>query len=1035
MRGKDGPLLEFRTWFSFLEGALSPAAACDAVVATGGHSLAAADINNLHALPEFVDAAEERALKPLAAAALRPDRLEQPLCTFYCKDRRGFERLCGILTRLSYRSAPPGPDADVFGAGRNYDPVVDLVDGGWDGAYVVSARPDVLRRLAAGRRSNGTTGELLTALPSGASFRPLRDLAESLVLKTVAVERIALIGPRDAARYRLLAAVARRTVLRTIGDELPADVDPSAPYFDPYARGPDPWSAFPESRVSARRIAEDCASAASFFSSAPVFPPYRGQNPEESAALLRRLCEAAVPGRYGAYRSEVRERLEKELAMIIGKGFASYFLTVRDIVGLCPRTCGRGSAAASIVSYLLGITQVDPIARGLFFERFLNEGREDPPDIDVDFPWDERETVIRRVLADHAGHAALVADHCTFARRSSLREAAIALGFEGGDLSRFALASRIGDEATLPADVREAAALLRGTPRCIGTHPGGVVITPRPLASYTQVLPAASGFPVIAWEKDGTERAGLVKIDLLGNRSLAVLRDTIELVGRRPDRAADPPAWNAISGARTAAADEAAVLADIRARALLESGDSVGIFYVESPATRRLLKRMRRADFEHLVVASSIIRPAANRWIDEYLRRLHGGSWEAVHPEAEATLAETLGVMVYQEDVVKVAMAVAGFSAAEADGLRKTLSKKNRAARLEIFRDRFFRDAASRGATSAAIATLWSMILSFDGYSFCKAHSASYALVSYRLAWLRVRYPLEFFASVLNNGGGFYGPQVYLDMVRRLGFPLLPPDVNESAIAYRCVSSCLRAGLSRIGELPAGMIEKIIQERERGGPFESAADFFARIRPDSLSTRALIRSGALDALPAVSGGTRQGRAALFWLQHHTSKETASRELFPAVAPPEFLRDHSPATRLADERRFLGVLLSRHPASLYHGRAATVIARRGGSIAALVRAHLLPARSGKRVAVVGVLAAAKEVSARTALGDRPMAFFSFGDETGLFETVFFPKAYERFQPMLETGIAFLVEGVVIDEDGAVSIQAENLSRLDGPGRPP
>jgi len=992
----------------------------------------------------------------------------QPLFTLYCKDQRGFERLCSLLTGLRFATEPRDgaapPWMAAFASPSLGDPVEELAQRGWDGLFVVSSRPEVLARLAgAGRAGTGRDGEsrgggavsrggarrkgeledLLVPVVPGAASRAYRDLAGSLGLGLVAVQPVRLLGEGDLLRYRFLQAAARRVPWSVVAGEFPRGFDASGtvgalPLWVG-KNGLDPWSSLPGSLETARRLMDSCENATAFLSAKPIFPPYQGLDDEGATGLLRRLCEAAISSRYGKAGPAVAERLSRELAIIGAKGFSSYFLAVRDIVGLCPRTCGRGSAAASIVSYLLGITQVDPLAHGLFFERFLNEGRTDPPDIDIDFPWDEREALIRRVLADNAGRAALVADHCTFARRGALREAAIALGYGDADLARFSLLDRLDRTGELPADLLAGADALQGTPRYIGTHPGGVVITPRPLAAYTQVQLSPTGLPVIAWEKDGAERAGLVKIDLLGNRALAVLRDTIDLANGRTENREAPLSWNALArktlpGAR----DEAAVLGDRSARELLARGQSLGIFYVESPATRRLLRRMRRADYEHLVVASSIIRPAANHWIDEYLRRLRGGSWKPIHPDVESTLAETLGIMVYQEDVSRVAMAAAGFDATEADRLRKTLSKKNRAKKLEEFRTRFVPAAREHGLSPEAVDTLWDMILSFNGYSFCKSHSASYALVSYRLAWLRARYPLEFFTAVINNGGGFYGRQVYVDEVRILGFPILPPEVNASGGPYTCVDGALRVGLYQLAELSRGFVGLLLAEKDRRGPFLSAEDFFRRTEPDFGQARTLIRSGVLDALPCEASGTVPGRPGLFWLHHRMKKgESGARDLFAAAAPPACLEDYPASVRLRDEARYLGLIVSRHPAAIFRPRAERLLARRPAGrerLDELIDSRLLPARSGRRVAIMGVLVAAKEVLARrpgspSGSGVDPMAFYSLGDERGLFEVVFFPKAWARFRPILEVGTAFLLEGFVLEEDGVFSVNPDEVACLD------
>ncbi|KXK00105.1 MAG: DNA polymerase III subunit alpha, partial [Nitrospira sp. OLB3] len=478
--------------------------------------------------------------------------------------------------------------------------------------------------------------------------------------------------------------------------------------------------------------------------------------------------------RYGKLSTRVTQRIDTELAVIRDKGYAHYFLIVDEIVRQAPRTCGRGSAAASIVSYCLGITHVDPIRHHLMFERFLNPGRHDPPDIDLDFPWDERPKILEWVFT-HYGHkqAAMVANQNTLACRAALRELAKVYGLPAGEIGKaLALLHRRTDfveltEGLTPKTWAERACRTLGlrSPwpdilfwsvqlqdhfRNLGLHPGGVVLVPDEIRRYVPVEISASGLPVVQWEKDQTEDAGLVKIDLLGNRSLAVIRDALAAIQRNTGRAIDYATWDPIS--------------DTATRELIRRGDTMGCFYVESPATRLLLKKLwagmppdRRAQadvFEYLIVVSSLIRPAANVFTDEFVRRAHGRPYKSLHPLLDEVLVETHGIMVYQEDVMKVAVGLGGFSVEDADQLRKVLSKKHKARQLRDYRRQFYEGATVRGLRRSVIDDVWAMIMSFAGYSFCKPHSASYAQVSFKSAYLRAHYPAEFIAAVISNQGG-----------------------------------------------------------------------------------------------------------------------------------------------------------------------------------------------------------------------------------------------------------------------------------------
>ena len=1028
------PLLGAHSWYSLMDGARSPSDFAVAAAKGGWSVLALADQNNMHALPELVDAAAEAGLKPIAAASLETGGVS---LRAYCLDRPGYSRLCALLTRvlavevprrrlrlppevleeecaaadIAPGRAPGRATGRARGAPPPFDLIADLRENGWDGLALASADEAVLTALAG-------HGRLYVALPLGSPQVGGAHIARELGLPLLPEHPARFIEEGDAELWRLARAVEERKTLA--GLEREGRPDPPGAAFVASRRAAALLSAFPEAIAAVRELAEEAAPAASFFADPPVFPAYHGLCDEEAFYLLRSLCAEGARRRYGPQSLEgarLRARLERELRIIRDKGFSAYFLVVRDIVARCPRTCGRGSAASSLVAYLLGLTHVDPLEHDLFFERFLNEGRKDPPDIDIDFPWDERPGVLASVFADYGGRAAMVADHCGFSGRSSLRESALALGMGEQDIKGALRALRLGTTEELPPELLRLARMVRGMPRYIGTHPGGIVITPGPITDHCHVQTSPAGLPVLAWEKDGTERAGLVKIDLLGNRSLAVLRDCINLVSH--DAASAPLAWD-FQGADT----------DPATRGLVESGRSVGVFYIESPAMRQLLLKMGRVDYRHLVAASSIIRPAANKWINEYLRRLHGGRWRRLPAAVEETLRETYGIMVYQEDVSRVAMAAAGFDAVLADGLRKVLTKKRKGGALEDFKGRFLSGCAASGIDDRDSGELWDMMLSFDGYSFCKAHSASYAVVSWRLAWLKAHHPAAFMASVINNGGGFYGVQAYLGEARRLGIGILPPHVNASAAEYRVEGRSLRMGLSQLGELSRSTLDRILTARGKG--FASLAEFEVLVQPKLPELRALVRSGCLDALPAAAGGPPLGRPQALWALHRI-RERAGKGQAPGLEliadvwePPSWIKDYAAPTRLADEAKFLGLVIGGLPSALFEGRARLVATRRG--LPTPVSSSQLASAADRRMCLAGTTVAGKEVGTKNGTS---MAFYTFEDEGGLFETVFFPKAYAKALPTLEGNTAILMVGTAHSEYGAVSLHVEEAFGLNRP----
>ncbi len=435
---------------------------------------------------------------------------------------------------------------------------------------------------------------------------------------------------------------------------------------------------------------------------------------------------------------------------------------------------------------------------------------------------------------------------------------------------------------------------------------------------------------------------------------------------------------------------------------------------------RLLQKKSRIGDFHHVVIHSSIIRPAANEFIQEYLKRLHTGVWEPIHPLLNDVLNETFGIMVYQEDVSRVAVHMAGFSHVEADALRKIMSKKDKEHILKEYYGRFEAGARARGVAPGDIKEVWRMITSFSGYSFCKPHSASYARVSFQAAYLKTHFPAEFMAAVISNQGGFYATFAYVSESRRLHLEILPPDIIQSDIAWKGQGRTLRVGLMAIKALSAVTMAAILRERSIR-PFSDLDDFFSRVRPHENEARALILAGALDCF-----APGHSRSALLWAFSAFSarrkktetifmgipeKTSPVRLSFPAL-PPENELD-----RLRREFSVLGFLCSCHPMVLY----APVLNGRN-----IIKGCDLPKHIGNRVRFAGWLLTGKVV--RTKLGD-PMEFLTFEDETAIIETVFFPKVYLRFCHLLNHGRPYLLTGTVESDWGAVTLSVEGVKLMD------
>ena len=988
--------LHFRSFFSLLRGCLSPEEICRYAREKAFPAVGMTDINNFYGLIRFIKAARQEQIKPVAGVVIHFDGKE--LFTAYILNKSGFSRISGIITKLLFHLNPYIREEQRI----SYNPEDDLLEQGWNGLCLVSQDLPLLKKLLSRERKG-----LFVKLTWGKSFFSPFKWAQKMGLPVMAVNDTVFLREKDARLHNILRAID----LNTIVDNLPEEEKILSFHRAAGQKEMEAYfSAVPEALKNAWSLVQE-SSTEGIINPGYIFPRFGGLSEKEAFYRLNKLCYKGVGWRYGLMRPDILSRLKYELEVIREKNFSSYFLVVHDIVSQCPRTCGRGSSASSIVSFLLGITHVDPLKYNLFFERFLNLKRKDPPDIDVDFPWDERDKILQYVFKKYQERSGMVANHVTFGPRSSIREPALALGIPEDEIKKLVSQWRLKKKDALPAYLREISDRIKGFPHFIGLHCGGVVITPGPVTSYSHIQPSLAGYPVIAWEKNSTEDAGLVKIDLLGNRSLSVLRDTLSLVNTRYGKNIEWASFHPLSDRKT--------------RKLIKTGRTVGIFYVESPATRQLLKKMGTGDFEHLVIASSIIRPAANAYIREFVKRLHQGTYTPLHPLIADTLDETLGIIVYQEDVSRVAIDLAGFSIEEADALRKIISKKDRKHSLPDYQDSFFKGGMASGVKKEVLEKVWDMLLSFKGYSFCKAHSASYALVSFKLAFLKAHFPIEFMTSVINNGGGYYTRQTYINELRRLGFRILGPDVTASHYKYSIEASAdelnhrkspaLRVGLSQLENLSKNFIEKTLSE-QKSRPFCSLQNFIRRTEPGLLEMRVLIRSGALDTL--AQGIARPG---IFWLYFHTKK---AEELFLLPPVPDFIGDYSEEVKLLDEVNTLGVVISRHPLLIFTKRIAGMLEKKAGL--PFITSKDIRQFKGRRVIIAGLIVTGKEVRTKK---DEMMIFVSFEDSYSIYETVFFPRSHQRFFHLLDTVGIYLISGKVEEDLGAISINVEDIEKVN------
>ncbi|WP_320130076.1 DNA polymerase III subunit alpha [uncultured Sphaerochaeta sp.] len=971
--------LAVRSAYSLLWGTASVPRLFEALAAQGCTSVAITDRNNLYGLPACLEAASEVGIKLITGSELL---CREGSVFAFVQDSKGFSRLCELLSEQSKDDCP--------------DCLASLAQDS-QGLVLASFIPGILERLS------GTSAYLYAAIsPRSLSSIPT---ARRLKLPLLALEDASFLEEADRSVHRVLRSVATG---KTIGTLLEEDQERKGGVLLDEQSYQKAFASWPEALSATEEVANRCLSSP--FSGELTFPDYPTPGATVQSELRKRVFLGAEK-RYGELSDAVLERIEYELDIIQRKGFAAYFLVMHDIVSMSSRTCGRGSGAASIVSYALNITNVDPIAYNLYFERFLSMARLDPPDIDVDFAWDERDGIFQAVFNRFGqDHCARVANHNCFRFRSALRETARSYGIDDAQITRTERVLFTKGLSAIPdplwQDICSISRKLVGLPKELSMHCGGLVITPQAVCHYAPVGHSREGYPLLAWEKEGTEAAGFVKIDLLGNRSLAVIRDALANL-QEDGIVIDEQTWKPAEDSATIAA--------------LARGDSLGVFYIESPAMRQLQKKTGRGDFEHIIIHSSIIRPAANRFIAEYVDRLKGKPWNPLHPRLAYILDETYGILCYQEDVSKTAVALANFNETDADALRKVIAKKAGGAKLARYERQFFEGCQANGIEEATIKEVWAMMLSFDGYSFCKPHSASYAMVSFQSAYLRVHHPAFFMAAVLTNQGGYYRPHAYISEARRMGLVISGPDINKSRVGYHAENQMLVIGLMAIANLSHTAMRSLVQERERGGRYASLEEIASRVSVCRDDLVALVAAGTCDSLAPSLPRSEQLKRLLVTRRRTESFEQG--DLF-AKQEPIFVAKtkviQAKIRRTEDElhREYdaLGFLRDFHPLILWSKFLVPIKRVRACDLDRYVNYH---------VTLIGWQVTQKEVLTKDG---QSMCFVSFEDETALYETVLFPDMLSRYYSLLYTQWPLEVFGLVQDDQGAKCVQILDLKQI-------
>ncbi len=946
--------------------------------------IALTEVNGLWGFIRFVQLAKEQGIKAIAGTNLIT---EMDNVILLAENQTGYENMCRIISSIH-----DDPDASI----------PNLLMLFHSGLFILAHQDSVLVSLA----TFIPNSHLFVELRPSISEAKAQALANTYQLEIITTGDVYFLSKEDYHTHRILRAIDLNTTL----SQLPPNETKDQRHF--FRSEKEMIDLFPSSMAAinnSQYLAERCKTDWTYTNT--IFPDLSLKNTHRANKALRSLVTTGAQERYGKINGLLKKRINYELSLITQKGFAPYFLIVRDIVRQTESTIGRGSGAASVVSYCLYITQVDPLRYNLQFERFIHPERMNMPDIDIDFPWDERDKILDYIFNKYSTErSAMVSSQVFLQPRSSIREVSKVYGLAEEEIK--AITKRIGyysrraelvkwvrndrrfknlDLDDTLMEILKYSEKVMGAFRVSSVHPGGVIIVPDEIRKYVPVLTAPKGVQIVEWEKDQVEDSGLLKIDILGNRSLAVVRDTLKQVGLYRNEYMD---YHKIQP-----------VGDLRTEDLMKTGRTMGVFYIESPATRQLLAKAGKVDFEHVVIYSSIIRPAANRYTNLMLDRIHGQSWKLLHQDLEC-LAESYGIMVYEEQVSMVARKIAGFSYAESDYLRKVISKPALEHAIPRWKRKFISGAVNRGYTAKLAQTLWQMIQSFSGYSFCKPHSASYAMLSFTCAYLKAYFPAEFLAAVIANQGGFYSPYAYLSEARRFGIRIMPPHINRSFREYRGRKDRIRMGFMAIRNLQAKAIDAILNER-KSGDFASLADFLARVDIDLSDAMVLTNAGCFVELePEITHKDIAFRTAHFYLQNKNREP---------LTVPTLTGNLSRQEKRKLEIDTFGFPISEHPLLNY-------LPYLGKRIKKAKDIHLY---IGKTIALAGIAITRKITATRNR---QPMEFVTFEDETDLYECVMFPEAYETFGDLLNWETLFLIQGKVEKAYSVYTVTIEKLISL-------
>jgi len=964
------------TFYSLLYGTLSPEALVETAAARGIETLVLTDINNTTAVFDFVKACIKHNIKPVAGMQARNgDRL---LYTCLARNHEGLREINQFLTEHNLAQKPLPDQAPAF------EHVFVL--------YPPDAKSaDLLAE-----------NEYLGVEPAQVG-QTVYKLFRNYPHKLVAQSSSCYAHPTDHTLHTHLRAIDHNILLSQLTPQMQASENS-------VLQSPDNLQKLyrdcPALLHNAEKLLEQCSFDFDF--KTPKNKQVFTSDRYNDRLLLEKLAFEGMEYRYGTRNKKARKRIIKELEVIHNLGFSSYFLITWDIIRYSMSRgmyhVGRGSGGNSIVAYCLRITDIDPIELDLYFERFINAQRTSPPDFDIDYSWQDRDHIQDYIFKRYGRHhTALLGTINTFRDRSVIREMSKVYGLPKYEIDALVKNPASGKGDPVAEKILEYGTRILDFPNHRSIHAGGVLVSEKPIYYYTALDLPPKGFPSTQWDMYVAEDIGFEKLDILSQRGIAHIQEGADLVLRNKGRKIDV---HQVSQFKK----------DPEINKRLYHGEAIGCFYIESPAMRQLLKKLKCDDYIRLVAASSIIRPgvAKSGMMREYIKRFHNpASVKYLHPTFEEHLGETYGVMVYQEDVIKISHHFAGLGLDDSDILRRAMSGKFRSrAEFQRIRDNYFHSCQKKGHTPELAQEVWRQIESFSGYAFCKAHSASYAVESYQSLFLKTYYPDEFHVAVINNFGGFYSTRVYVNEARRYGATIHLPCINHSDYKTNLTGRDIYLGLQHIKGLEHSLVVALLHERQQSGPYKSLQNFVTRLAPGIEQVLLLIRTGAF----RFCGKTKK---ELMWEAHFLLAKQPQRQAVPAIFETEEREftlpplHHAPLEDAYDEMELLGF-----PVTLSYFDMLKTNYRGNTHAANLI------SKVGSRVRMVGDLVTIKYVHT---VRKEWMHFGCFFDEKGeFFDTVHFPPSLKKY-PFTGQGV-YLIEGRVVEEFGYPSVEVEKMARL-------